>query len=98
MGRLLPMKLPHHQDYEGRDTDLCERALLTIWPHLGDFQPNLSLVGGLVPRYLCRDPAMGCSRLQRGKQAAVTALALPSSVLRLAMQTFVHGSNRYTTA
>jgi len=52
------MKLPHHQDYDGRDTDLCERALLTIWPHLGDFQPNLSLVGGLVPRYLCRDPAM----------------------------------------
>jgi len=26
---------------------------------------------------------MGCSRLQRAKQAAVTALALPSPVLRL---------------
>jgi hypothetical protein len=52
------MKLPHHQDYDDRQTDLCERALLTIWPHLGDFQSNLSLVGGLVPRYLCRNPAM----------------------------------------
>jgi hypothetical protein len=52
------MKHPHHQDYDGHDTDLCERALLTIWPVLGDFQPNLSLVGGLVPRYLCHQPEL----------------------------------------
>ena len=52
------MKHPHHQDYGDHETELCERALLTIWPHLGDFQPNLSLVGGLVPRYLCHNPAM----------------------------------------
>jgi hypothetical protein len=58
MGRVLPMKHPHHQDYDGAATELCERALLTVWPCLGDFQPNLSLVGGLVPRYLCHNPPM----------------------------------------
>lgn len=52
------MKHPHHQDYDGRQTDLCEQALLTIWPHLGEFHSSLSLVGGLVPRYLCRNPDM----------------------------------------
>ena len=52
------MKHSHHQDYDGRQTDLCERALLTVWPHLGEFRPSLALVGGLVPRYLCRKPEM----------------------------------------
>jgi hypothetical protein len=58
MGRILSMKHSHHQDYDGNQTDLCERALLTIWPHLGEFHSSLALVGGLVPRYLCRNPEM----------------------------------------
>ncbi len=52
------MKYPHHQDYDGYQTDLCERALLTIWPHLGNFHSSLALVGGLAPRYLCHKPEM----------------------------------------
>ena len=52
------MKHPHHQDYDSRQTDLCERALLTVWPHLGEFHSSLALVGGLAPRYLCRNPEM----------------------------------------
>jgi hypothetical protein len=57
------MKLPHHQDYNRTATDLCARALLSVWPCLGDFQPNLSLVGGLVPRYLCQNPPLEAQTL-----------------------------------
>ncbi len=48
------MKLPRHRDYRSGDTDRSEAALLTVWPRLADFHEHLVLVGGLVPRYLCR--------------------------------------------
>lgn len=48
------MKRPHIQDYAPEHTELCERALVTAWGLLDDYQDDLVLIGGLVPRYLCR--------------------------------------------
>jgi hypothetical protein len=48
------MKYAHFHDYHHDDTARSESALLSIWPRLADFHEDLVLVGGLVPRYLCR--------------------------------------------
>lgn len=47
------MKLPNLQAYNPEHTELCERALVTAWGLLDDYQDDLVLIGGLVPRYLC---------------------------------------------
>ncbi len=48
------MKRPHFHAYHRDDTARSEAALLTVWPRLADFHDDLVLIGGLVPRYLCR--------------------------------------------
>ena len=48
------MKHARHQDYAPDATALSERVLLTAWPALANYHDDLVLVGGLVPRYLCR--------------------------------------------
>lgn len=48
------MKHPRHGDYPADITALSERVLLTAWPALADYHDDLVLLGGLVPRYLCR--------------------------------------------
>jgi len=48
------MKHPRYKDYPKDSTELSERVLLTAWPALSDYHNELVLVGGLVPRYLCR--------------------------------------------
>ena len=48
------MKYPLHTDYNPNVTTLSEQVLLTAWPALTDYHDDLVLVGGLVPRYLCR--------------------------------------------
>jgi hypothetical protein len=50
------MKRAHHHEYGGQDTERAESALLTAWAVLADFQEDLVLIGGLVPRYLCHTP------------------------------------------
>jgi hypothetical protein len=47
------MKLEHYDDYKAEDTARSESALLTAWAILREFQDDLVLLGGLVPRYLC---------------------------------------------
>lgn len=51
------MKLQHHADYTPEDTTRSESTLLTVWAILREFREDLVLVGGLVPRYLCRRSA-----------------------------------------
>ena len=51
------MKREHYQEYAGQDTERAEAALLTAWAVLADFHQDLVLIGGLVPRYICRTPA-----------------------------------------
>lgn len=53
------MKKPHLHDYHREETARSEAALLTVWPRLADLHGDLVLVGGLVPRYLCREPGEG---------------------------------------
>lgn len=48
------MKLEHHNEYRAADTARSESALLTAWAALREFQDDLVLIGGLVPRYLCK--------------------------------------------
>jgi len=48
------MKLEHYSDYTLEETDRAESALLTVWAILRDFREEIVLVGGLVPRYICR--------------------------------------------
>ena len=48
------MKHATYDDYHLDDTARTESALLSVWPRLGDFHEDLVLVGGLVPRYICR--------------------------------------------
>lgn len=60
MGGLLPaVKHPNHASYGPHDTSRSEAALLTVWARLADFHEDLVLVGGLVPRYLCRPSTSG---------------------------------------
>lgn len=49
-------KFDTHGDYSPRQVALAERALLTVWAGLGSWHEDLVLVGGLVPKYLCRIP------------------------------------------
>ncbi len=55
MERLLQaVKHEHHNQYAPEDTTRAESALLTVWAVLEDFRDEIVLVGGLVPRYICR--------------------------------------------
>ena len=60
-GILQAVKMEHHSDYSAEDTAKSESALLTVWAVLHDLTEDLVLVGGLVPRYICRP---GTSTLQ----------------------------------
>jgi hypothetical protein len=55
------MKFSSASDYRSENTRLSESALLSLWAKLGDFQDDIVLVGGLVPRYICRPSADGCA-------------------------------------
>ena len=50
------MKYPEYGRYDDSATEYCERVLLTIWPKLSQFHDDISIVGGLVPRYLTKNP------------------------------------------
>jgi len=47
------MKREHYGDYTVAETLRSESALLTVWAVLREFEEELALIGGLVPRYLC---------------------------------------------
>ena len=49
-------KHPHHHAYPAGSTDLATASLLTVWSSLGDYQNDIVLVGGLVPKFLCNNP------------------------------------------
>ena len=51
------MKKEHYQDYTPEDTSRAESALLTAWAILRDLTEDLVLIGGLVPRYICKKTA-----------------------------------------
>ena len=53
------MKFSRASDYRSYEARLSESALLSLWAKLGDFQDDIVLVGGLVPRYICRPSADG---------------------------------------
>ncbi len=55
------MKMEHYENYSAADTVRSESVLLTVWAVLRDLVEDLVLVGGLVPRYLCRP---GASQLE----------------------------------
>ncbi len=46
--------MEHYEDYSAEDTARSESALLTVWAVLHDVTEDLVLIGGLVPRYICR--------------------------------------------
>jgi len=46
----------HHHSYPEGSTDLAVAALLTVWSSLTDYQNDIVLVGGLVPKFLCEHP------------------------------------------
>ncbi len=50
------MKHETHGEYDVVASSLAERALLSAWAGLGSWHAELVLVGGLVPRFLCRHP------------------------------------------
>ncbi len=55
MGRVLHLvKYEHYSQYKPEDTERAESALLSAWAVLEEFRDDLVLVGGLVPRYICR--------------------------------------------
>ena len=56
-GILQAVKMHHYKDYSAEDTARSEAALLTVWAVLHDLTEDLVLVGGLVPRYICRSAA-----------------------------------------
>lgn len=50
------VKHSHYQDYRPEHTQVCEAALLTVWEILDDYRADLVIIGGLVPRYICKPP------------------------------------------
>jgi hypothetical protein len=56
-GLLPDVKHEHHSKYAPEDTARAESALLTAWAILEEYRDELVLVGGLVPRYICKTPA-----------------------------------------
>jgi hypothetical protein len=48
------MRPDHIQAYKREHTELCERALVTTWNLLDAYREHLVLIGGMVPRYLCK--------------------------------------------
>jgi len=58
------MKFPTYAEYDPSETNLSEPSLLTVWAGLGNYHQELVLIGGLVPRYICRHP-VGESPLPR---------------------------------
>lgn len=44
----------HHDRYSTTDTVRAESALLTAWPVIERFHDDIVVVGGLVPRYICK--------------------------------------------
>ncbi|MCX7007796.1 MAG: sialate O-acetylesterase [Kiritimatiellaeota bacterium] len=48
------MKHLHYTDYGPDDSQWAEAALLTVWAALGDLTEDIVLIGGLVPRYICK--------------------------------------------
>ena len=55
----ITMKFSKASDYRSENTQLSESALLSLWAKLGDLQDDIVLVGGLVPRYICRPSSDG---------------------------------------
>lgn len=53
------MKHETHGEYDAVIGRLAESALLSAWAGLGSWRDELVLVGGLVPRYLCKHPEGG---------------------------------------
>lgn len=50
------MKPRHQGGYDAAHTDYCERTLVTLLRGLGPWKESVYLIGGLVPRYLIRQP------------------------------------------
>lgn len=73
------MKMEHYEDYSSEDTTRSESALLTAWAALHDLTEDLVLVGGLVPRYICRPPAEALQPVTMDVDLAVS-LALSSGM------------------
>ena len=65
------MKKEHYEDYSAEETARSESALLTVWAVLHDFTEDLVLVGGLVPRYICR-PAADVAGIMPGRHGGHT--------------------------
>lgn len=73
------MKMDHYEDYSAEDTARSESALLTVWAVLHDLTEDLVLVGGLVPRYICRPAAEALQPVTMDVDLAVS-LALSSGM------------------
>ncbi len=48
------MKYETHAHYDPRRTEMAQRAFLSVWSGFTRWHPDLVLLGGLVPRYICR--------------------------------------------
>lgn len=59
------MKHETHSQYDPRQSALAERAFLTVWSGLGRWHDQLVLVGGLVPKFICRAPPASPDDLPR---------------------------------
>lgn len=59
-------KHPHHHAYPEGSTDFAVAALLTVWSSLRDYESDVVLVGGLVPKFLC-DHSDLCDQSVRGR-------------------------------
>ncbi|MGH2588479.1 MAG: antitoxin, partial [Dehalococcoidia bacterium] len=53
------MKPKHQGGYTELHAGLCERTLVTLMRGLGPWKAGVYLAGGLVPRYLIRQPPVG---------------------------------------
>ena len=55
------MERGHQDDYDAAQTQLSERALITLIGDLGPWRERIVLVGGLAPRYIVGSLPIGAS-------------------------------------
>ena len=55
------MKYETHAQYEPRRTEMAQRAFLSVWSGFTRGHSDLVLLGGLVPRYICRSGGRSAS-------------------------------------
>ena len=71
------MKFETHAEYDPRQSEMVKRAFLSVWSSFTRWHDDLVLLGGLVPKFICKPlPDEAFRRTQIRQQMVDVAAAL----------------------